>query len=196
MRSAVPFLACLAGMMIPAAGVAETIGRTVGECVPFARAMSGIALYGDAWTWWSQADGRYRRGQRPEVGAVLVFRPTSTMKLGHVAVVSRIVGPHIVMVTHANWSRIGGARGQVERDVTMVDTSPRHDWSAVRIWYDTNAALGGSIYPTYGFVYGRPDRTAPPGMKPASPSPDLSGPSPDLSGPSPDIIGAVLDSTG
>ena len=27
-------------------------------CAPFARELSGIALYGDAATWWEQADGR------------------------------------------------------------------------------------------------------------------------------------------
>lgn len=176
----------LAVAMLAAAPLAA---ETVGECVPFARTMSGIRIYGDAWTWWEQADGQYSRGQRPKVGSVLVFRPTGAMKLGHVAVVSRIVGPGIVMVTHANWSRIGGQRGQVERDVTMVDVSPRRDWSAVKVWYDTNEALGGSTYPTYGFVYGTPARDAPPGARAAAPAPNLSGPSPDY-------IGAVLDSVG
>ena len=169
--------------------MAETLGQTVGECVPFARRMSGIQIYGDAWTWWAQADGQYGRGRRPKVGAVLVFRQTPAMRLGHVAVVSRIISPRILMVTHANWSRIGGARGQVERDVTMVDVSPAHDWSAVKVWYDTNEALGGSTYPTYGFVYGSPDPDAPPGVRQAAPAPTLSGPSPD-------IVGAVLDSVG
>jgi surface antigen len=163
--------------------------ETVGECVPFARSMSGIQIFGDAWTWWDRAAGQYARGRAPKVGAVLVFRPTDTMRLGHVAVVSRIVARNIVMVTHANWSRIGGTRGQVERDVTMVDVSPRHDWSAVKVWYDTNVALGGSTYPTFGFVYGTPDPAAGPGTRTAAPAPNLSGPSPDY-------IGAVLDSVG
>jgi surface antigen len=178
-------LAMLTALALPAVARAETVG----ECVPFARAMSGIGLYGDAWTWWDQAAGHYARGRAARVGAVLVFRPSGAMRLGHLAVVSRIVGPHIVMVTHANWSRIGGVRGQVERDVTMVDVSSGHDWSAVRVWYDTNAALGGSTYPTYGFVYGTPDPAAPAGTRTASPAPNLSGPAPD-------IIGAVLDSVG
>ena len=118
-----------------------------------------------------------------------MFRQTQTMRLGHVAVVSRVISPRILMVTHANWSRIGGARGQVERDVTMVDVSPAHDWSAVKVWYDTNEALGGSTYPTYGFVYGNPDPDAPPSVRQAAPAATLSGPSPD-------IVGAVLDSVG
>jgi hypothetical protein len=41
----------------------------VGQCVPFARAASGIQIYGDAWTWWEQADGKYERGTVPRVGA-------------------------------------------------------------------------------------------------------------------------------
>ena len=35
----------------------------VGQCVPFARAASGIQIYGDAWTWWDQAEGRYQIGR-------------------------------------------------------------------------------------------------------------------------------------
>jgi hypothetical protein len=28
------------------------------QCVPYARQVSGIQIYGDAWTWWDQAAGR------------------------------------------------------------------------------------------------------------------------------------------
>ena len=45
------------------------------------------------------------------------------MRVGHVAMVSRIVSDREIKVTHANWSVINEARGQVERDVTVVDTS-------------------------------------------------------------------------
>lgn len=176
-----------AAALLCAGGVrAEVTGETVGECVPFARAMSGIQLFGDAWTWWTQAEGRYARGVRPRVGAVLVFRPTDAMRLGHVAVVSQVVSDRVVMVTHANWSRIGGARGQVERDVTVTDMSDQGDWSRVRVWYHRNDGLGGRTYPTFGFVYGTPIGD---GVRTAAPSPRLSGPSPD-------IIGAVIDSIG
>ena len=34
----------------------------------------GLQIYGDAWTWWEQAEGRYARGTRPEVGAVIVTK--------------------------------------------------------------------------------------------------------------------------
>src|SRR4051794_32221196 len=43
------------------------------QCVPFARAVSGITLFGDAWRWWSEAAGRYGRGHRPQPGGVLSF---------------------------------------------------------------------------------------------------------------------------
>ena len=43
----------------------------VGECVPFARAASGIQIYGDAWTWWGKAAGHYRRGELPRGGSVV-----------------------------------------------------------------------------------------------------------------------------
>ena len=156
------------------------------ECVPFAREMSGIQIFGDAWTWWSQALGRYAEGFLPKRGAVLVFKPTEVMKFGHVAVVSKVISDRIIMVTHANWSRIGGARGQAEQDVTVVDTSPRGDWSTVRVWYDSNNGLGGRTYPTYGFIYGEP-ASSQSKVRRAKPSPKLTGPSPD-------VVGAVIDS--
>jgi surface antigen len=156
------------------------------QCVPFAREMSGIQIYGDAWTWWDQASGRYAEGFRPKRGAVLVFKPTEVMKAGHVAVVSKVISPRIIMVTHANWSRIRGNRGQAEQDVTVVDTSSHGDWSAVRVWYDSNGALGGRTYPTYGFIYGDPAS--------AQSRARRAVPSPNLTGPSPDIVGAVIDS--
>jgi surface antigen len=156
------------------------------QCVPFARQMSGVQIFGDAWTWWDQAPGRYAQGFRPKRGAVLVFKPTEVMKSGHVAVVSKVISPRIIMVTHANWSRIGGVRGQPEQDVTVVDTSSGGNWSTVRVWYDSNGALGGRTYPTYGFIYGDPASSQSKVRKAL--------PSPHLTGPSPDIIGAVIDS--
>src|SRR5688572_2935203 len=57
------------------------------QCVPYARQVSGVQIYGDAWTWWSQAAGRYARGFAPRVGAVMSFKPHGNMRLGHVAAV-------------------------------------------------------------------------------------------------------------
>jgi surface antigen len=129
------------------------IADTYWQCVPFARLVSGIQIFGDARTWWSQASGKYETGFAPKSGAVLCFKPTSRMKLGHVAVVSQVLTDRIIQITHANWSLIGGSRGQVEKDVTLVDVSPAGDWSQVKVWYDPSRDLGGSTYPTYGFIY-------------------------------------------
>ena len=123
------------------------------QCVTFARFFSGIQIFGDAWTWWQGAMGKYARGTTPETGAVLVFKKTGSMTRGHVAVVSQVLTDRIVQITHANWSPINGRRGQVENDVTMIDVADEGDWSQVKVWYGPLQNLGGSIYPTYGFVY-------------------------------------------
>lgn len=129
------------------------LAETYWQCVPFARLISGIQIFGDAYTWWQQALGKYETGFTPKSGAVLCFKPTQRMRLGHVAVVSQVLTDRIIQITHANWSPIEGSRGKVEKDVTLVDVSPSGDWSQVKVWYDPNRDLGGSTYQTYGFIY-------------------------------------------
>jgi surface antigen len=136
----------------------RAVADTYWQCVPFARLVSGIQIFGDAYTWWRQAVGKYDTGFTPKAGAVLCFKPTQRMRLGHVAVVSQVLTDRIIQITHANWSPIEGSRGKIEKDVTLVDVSPRGDWSAVKVWYDPNRDLGGSTYSTYGFIY--PDAQA------------------------------------
>jgi surface antigen len=136
--------------LAPATGA---VAETYWQCVPFARLVSGIQIFGDAYTWWNQAVGKYDTGFTPKAGAVLCFKPTERMRLGHVAVVSQVLTDRIVQITHANWSPIEGSRGKVEKDVTLVDVSPQGDWSQVKVWYDPNRDLGGSTYQTYGFIY-------------------------------------------
>lgn len=119
------------------------------QCAPFARSVSGIDLHGNADTWWAQAAGRYQRGNMPRIGSVLAFAATRRMRVGHVAMVSRVVNDREVLLTHANWSRRGG----VERDVRAVDVSASGDWSEVRVWYGPQGGLGTSRYPTRGFIY-------------------------------------------
>lgn len=152
----------LLGSLAAAAMVAFTpagaIADTYWQCVPFARLISGIQIFGDARTWWQQAAGRYETGQTPKAGAVICFKPTARMNLGHVAVVSQVLTERIVQITHANWSPIEGSRGKIEKDVTLVDVSPTGDWSQVKVWYDPSRDLGGSIYSTHGFIY--PDSSA------------------------------------
>ena len=130
------------------------------QCVPFARLMSGIQIFGDAWTWWSQAAGKYQTGYVPKAGAVLCFRPNGKMRLGHVAVVSQVLTDRVIQITHANWSLIDGDRGHVERNVTVVDVSPNGDWSLVKVWNDPSHNLGSTTYPTYGFIYQDPAAAA------------------------------------
>lgn len=123
------------------------------QCAPFARMISGLQLFGAAASWWSQAVGKYAQGSTPKLGSALVFKAAGSMRSGHVAVVSRIISDRIIKVTHANWSIIGGRRGQVERDVTVVDASDRGDWSRVRVWYEPINDVGVRAYPVYGFIY-------------------------------------------
>lgn len=119
------------------------------QCAPYAREISGIQIRGNANTWWGQAEGRYERGHAPREGAVLAFQSTRRMRVGHVAMVSKVVSEREVLLTHANWSRRGG----VERDVRAVDVSAAGDWSLVKVWYAPQHGLGTSSYPTSGFIY-------------------------------------------
>jgi surface antigen len=131
------------------------------QCVPYARQVSGISIFGDAHTWWEQAEGRYARGLRPKVGAVMTFKPHGNSTLGHVAAVSRIVDSRTILIRHANWSPINGRRGQIEDNVRAVDVSPGNDWSEVRVWYAPIQALGGAHWPVQGFIYrDRPKQAA------------------------------------
>jgi surface antigen len=136
----------------PAAAADFGFGDGGISCVPFARAVSGIDVTGDAATWWDNAAGRYGRGAHPEPGGVLSFRAIDQMPLGHVAVVARILDSRRITVDHANWDNAGG----VARGVAVMDVSPNNDWTQVRV------ALGdggdfGAVYPTDGFIYKHPD---------------------------------------
>lgn len=124
------------------------------QCVPYAREVSGIEIFGDAHTWWDQAEGRYKRGHKPKVGAVMAFRPSGNMTLGHVAAVSKVIDKRTVLLRHANWSPIDGRRGQIENDVKAIDVSPENDWSEVRVWYAPLQDLGTTAWPVEGFIYG------------------------------------------
>jgi hypothetical protein len=117
------------------------------NCALYARAETGVALFGAAGGWWAQADGRYQRGRAPEVGAILVFKRTSRIPSGHVAVVAKVLNAHEILVDHANWYR-----GRVNRGMSVIDTSPGHDWSTVAV-VDLSSGKPGRDYPTWGFIY-------------------------------------------
>lgn len=156
----------LAGLAAPAFALPVEDGVSddpYWQCVPIARTMSGIQIYGDAHTWWDQAEGRYRKGSEPKKGAVLNFMPHGGMKLGHVAAVTKIIDDRTILVTHANWSPYGGRRGYVEKNVRVIDVSEDNDWSRVRVWFAPIGNMGGNEWPTFGFIYpnGRPPMALP-----------------------------------
>ena len=136
-------LAALA-MMIVTPAMASPL-----QCVPYARAQSGIDLYGNAATWWSQSQGLYARGQTPRAGSGLVFKATGAMPVGHVAVVRKVVDDRHVMLDHANWSR----PGMIETSALAEDVSAGGDWSSVRVWYAPTRSLGLRVSPAFGFIY-------------------------------------------
>jgi surface antigen len=141
------------------------------SCVPFARSDSGISVAGNAWQWWDNAAGVYQRGAVPEAGSVLTFRANGHMRLGHVAVVSQVINAREIEIDHANWWG-PGMRGGVARNIPVVDVSEANDWTAVRVGLGQTGEFG-SVYPTYGFIYDRPDNgvmlaaTAAPTAQPA-----------------------------
>jgi surface antigen len=129
------------------------------SCVPYVRMVTGMDISGNGGRWWHNAAGTYDRGERPEPGSVLAFRASGGMSRGHVAMVSRVLGPRHVEVDHANWGGPGIRRGTVMRSVDVIDVSERNDWTSVRVQVGWQPGTFGRTYPTYGFIYNRPDRT-------------------------------------
>lgn len=149
MRIARRLLKCAALPLALDIVLSPAFGTDILQCVPYARALSGVAIRGDAWTWWDQAKGRYERGSEPRPGAVIALADTDVMPLGHVAVVSRILDSRRILLRHANWS----APGLIERDVLAVDSSAENDWSKVRIWWGQDQRMGARSNPVNGFIY-------------------------------------------
>ncbi|AMK24617.1 MULTISPECIES: CHAP domain-containing protein [unclassified Sphingobium] len=141
-----------AALLLASLTTTPVLGATVLQCVPYARIVSGVQIYGDALTWWDQAENHYRRGHMPRKGAVLAFRPMGPMVLGHVAVVSRVLDDRRVLIRHANWS----VPGAIEEDVLAIDVSEEGDWSEVRVWHSPTNQMGARSNPTFGFIY--PDK--------------------------------------
>ena len=119
------------------------------QCVPYAREASNIEIYGDAWTWWNSAKGKYERGGQPKVGSILVLAKTSRLRRGHIAVVTRILNNREVLVDHANW--LNG--GRIHKNQPVRDMSRSNDWSAVKFWYTPGNVLGKSTFPVQGFIH-------------------------------------------
>ncbi len=134
-------------------GVSSSTRQPGINCAPFARELSGVALYGDASDWWGAAAGRYRRGKTPEVGAVLVLPRQDRLPSGHVGVVSEVLAARQIHLIQANWER-----DMVDRDQLVVDVSARNDWTEIRIWYPPVNQMGRHTYRADGFI-APPQRT-------------------------------------
>lgn len=126
------------------------------QCVPYARALSSISLWGDAWRWWSEASRRYQRGSLPQAGGILSFRPNVRMPLGHLAVVTRVVSSREIEVDHANWA----VPGTINHGVQVLDVSFDNDWTEVRVELRERDHFGAA-YATDGFIYGHPVEIGP-----------------------------------
>src|ERR1700748_554113 len=96
LRTAIGSLTAALAVMLAPLSAAHAEGYW--QCVPFARMISGIQLFGDAYTWWGQANGKYETGYRPAAGSVLVFKATGRMRLGHVAVVTQVLTDRLIQV--------------------------------------------------------------------------------------------------
>lgn len=154
----------LVGLLIPAllslggcgGGYASYGQSTPMTCVPYARAVTGLPLSGDAWLWWNEAQNRYAETSVPAPGSVLVFRRTDRLPSGHLAVVSSVVSGRRVLVTQANWLPY-----RITNDQPVLDVSPGNDWTAVRVWWPPAHGWGSTVYPTYGFILAAPASPAP-----------------------------------
>jgi hypothetical protein len=116
------------------------------ECVPYARARSGLMLFGDAGTWWDKADGRYVKSAKPQRGSVLTGYAGPGR--GHVGVVSAVISQREIRLDHANW--LGD--GAIYIGDPVVDVSSDNDWSEVRVWNPRTDAWGLKTYLVEGFI--------------------------------------------
>lgn len=118
------------------------------QCVPYAREHSAVKLFGDAWTWWAKASGKFSRASAPETGSVLVLTNYAGPERGHVAVVRSLISSREIRVDHANW--LGD--GAIYLDDPVADVSASNDWSQVRVWNIRTGGWGTRIYPVQGFI--------------------------------------------
>lgn len=135
---------------LPAPSVETPLHRLF--CVEYARARSGLAVFGDAKTWWARAKNLYARMSSPVENAVMVFSGSKRLKRGHVAVVTHIVSSREIRVDQANWEN----RGEIDHSTPVLDVSAKNDWSQVRVWDIRSGTFGAHVYPISGFIADRP----------------------------------------
>ena len=117
-------------------------------CVEYARARSGLAVFGDAKFWWARAKNLYARMTRPMENAVMVFSGTARLKKGHVAVVTDIVSKREIRVDQANWQN----HGEIDHSTPVLDVSAKNDWTKVRVWDMRSNTFGAHVYAISGFI--------------------------------------------
>jgi surface antigen len=123
-------------------------GQKAMQCAPYAREHSKIKIYGDAYTWWNQAAGKYPRGSAPEKGSILVLYNYAGPDRGHLAIVRSLVSPREIRVDHANWLN----DGSIYVNNPVMDVSSANDWSAVRVFNLQTGNWGSRVYPVRGFI--------------------------------------------
>jgi surface antigen len=109
---------------------------------------SGLAVFGDAKTWWAQAKNLYARVSHPVEEAVMVFSGSKRLKRGHVAVVTEIVSQREIIVDQANWQN----KGEIDHATPVLDVSKANDWSQVRVWDIPSGTFGSRVYRISGFI--------------------------------------------
>jgi surface antigen len=130
--------------------VTKNEGNKPIQCVPYARAHSSVKIFGDANTWWDQADGKYPRESRPLQGSVMVLHNYADDTHAHTAVVRRLISAREIRVDHANWLN----DGSIYVNNPVEDVSQDNDWSLVRVYNLQTGGWGGKVYPVQGFIGG------------------------------------------
>ena len=141
-----PALPSVAVAELPAPSVETPLHKLF--CVEYARARSGLAVFGDAKFWWSRAKNLYARMARPVEEAVIVFSGSKRLARGHVAVVTHIVSAREIRVDQANWEN----HGEIDHSTPVLDVSKKNDWSQVRVWDIRSQSFGAHVYAISGFI--------------------------------------------
>src|ERR1700744_374744 len=75
----------------PGRNLVEKTHQKPVQCAPYAREHSAVKIFGDANTWWNQAEGHFVRAPLPEEGSILVLADYAGPDHGHLAVVRKLV---------------------------------------------------------------------------------------------------------
>jgi hypothetical protein len=143
---ATPSLPTVATAQLPQPTVETPLHKLF--CVEYARALSGLNIFGDAKFWWERARTLYARIATPSEHEVMVFASSPRLKKGHVAVVTAVVSKREIRVDQANWQN----HGEIDHATPVLDVSPRNDWSEVRVWDMGSKSFGGHVYAVSGFI--------------------------------------------